>query len=447
MVSTFIVLSMVSVASAQPWPTDNPRGTRQLDALIATATRDKAVDRLRSSDPNQPASFRVNDSAKLKAVFLSEKDALTDETCDAVVLNWRNAAGSEKPFWGQWLRVMAEASRRPRTTGLADLFQGAVLSGDPASQDRVRKSFLSACENFRVANDLAWEAAAENELGLQALSKDQFEEADAAFKKAGDLYTKAFGPKHLLVASTIRNRGNGYSKRQDYMTAARLYREAVDLLDVADPNNAAERVSILQNLSSTYFSQNDMISAIGCIREATEIITKIRGPNDPSLLPFLENLGSIYFSRGEHDKAFESAAQAYEIAKTALGPDNPRVVRYLRTLGDGKRQLGRRKEALEDYRKGLSILEKATPKDDEGIADLRLAIGDNLRELRDANGAIQEYQAAIDLFRHMNSRVSKIKAALTLSKIASVNDSMGRRKEAGELHRQAIADLMSLRWV
>jgi CHAT domain-containing protein/tetratricopeptide (TPR) repeat protein len=441
LVATLVVLLMVSTASAQPWPAPNPRGASQLGGLITAATQGKAVERLPSTDPKAPASFRLADPAKLKAVFLAGLDALSDETCDACVLNWRDAPGPQKPFWGQWLRGMAEASNRPRATGLADLLEAVLLPGDADSQARAFRLMSSAREHFHNAKDLAWEAAAENQLGLYALNKDQFDDADARFKKAGELYARAFHPRHRLVASTLRNRGNGPAKRQDYASAVRYYRQAADLLDTSDPGAAAERVAILQNLSSVYFAQSDMTSAIGPIREATEILTKLGGPNDPALLPFLENLGGIYFSRGENDRALETARKAYEIAQAAFGPEDPRVARYLGDFADRSRWVGHAKEAIEGHRKAISILEKAAVKDEGAIGDLRQSIGDDLRDLQDPAGAIGEYRAAVEHYRRNNGRNARIKAAMAVSRIASVNDSLGRVKEAGECYRQAIADL------
>ncbi len=444
LIYTFLfVLSGVASVSAQAWPAPNPRGAEQLDQLITAATLGRAVERVPASDGGSPATYRVSDPAGLHAAFVARRDLLTDEACDACLLRWRDAAPGQKRFWVLVLRGMAQASNRPRTLGLADLLDAATQAGDSDSQARALRLLNSARDRLRAARDLAWEAAAENEMGLYALARDRYDEADARFEKAGDLYARAFHPRHRLVASTLRNRGIGPAKRQDYATAIRYYRRAADLLDPADPDAAAERVAILQNLSSAYFSRGDMTSAIGPIREATDILTRQRGPKDPALLPFLENLGWIYFSRDEFGNALATARRAYDIAQTAFGPEDPRVVRYLRAVSDHSRRSGRVQEALEGHREAVRILEKAAEKDAETLGDLLHSIGDDLRDLHDLAGAVEQYRAAVEHYREQGGRTGKIKAAMTITRVAGVTNELGRVKEAGELYRQAIRDLIT----
>ena len=212
---------------------------------------------------------------------------------------------------------MAVASGRPRPLGLADVLEGATQAGDLASLEKARRLLTSGRDRFREAGDLAWEAAAENELGLFHLGADRFDEADACFARAVELYSRAFNPRHRLVALVLRNRGNVPSKRQDHATAIRYYRQAADLLDKATGEAVVERAGMLQNLAAAYFAQGDMPAAIGPVREALEILRKERGPNAPRSSRFWR------CSAGCTSRAARSRTPAKRVVGPSRSPRSP----------------------------------------------------------------------------------------------------------------------------
>jgi len=423
-------------ARAQPWANKDPKAEESLNSLLKSNVDAGGLDQ--SADPKAKAVlWKIVDPAKLAVSLGTESTKISDAVVNAGVLRWRDDAVN-RPFWTQYLRTLATATKRPRDAGFADLFEGVAASGDSATAKRAHELYTHASLNFAKAKDDAWSAAAEVEVGNMALAAERFSDANTAYGRAADLYGRSLGADHPLTASAVMSRGNVAFRQQKNAEAAKFYGDALKMLGADDGPNAAIIASYLQNLANAQIALQNFAAAKTAVDRGLAIIQKAEGEQSFRQLPFLEVLGQIYMSRGERERARDVASKSLELARAAYGKNSVATVRYVTALGDRERSAGNATAALELHQFALKIVKEQPQADETEIADLHSSIGEDFEALAKLDLAAAEYVRALETYRRGKTRRDRVGEIFTLQQMAELTGKRGKIAESKIQYRESI---------
>lgn len=160
-------------------------------------------------------------------------------------------------------------------------------------------------------------------LGLDFLTKEDYKQAVAAFKKSLELH-----PKNTEVFYYL---GNAFFKEKDYKEAIGAYLNAVK----ADPKNA----NVLFELGLSYAALEKYAEAVKSYEKAIEL--------DPENSEIYYCLGISYDQTKDYQPAIEKFKKAIEL--------NPRLSRYYHSLGFTYECIKQHDEAIQCFKKAVEL--------------------------------------------------------------------------------------------
>lgn len=200
------------------------------------------------------------------------------------------------------------------------------------------------------------------ELKRGRLLRDDFDEADAAFRRAVSISERRHDP--FIAAQAMGNMG--------YIRMARFrYDEAIPWFEAADesaqkiPSKVVHEKN-LGNLGWCYFRLGKSDRALDLLARAIPLAAEVHNSTDQQL--WLGNMGSIYYARQEYDKAISHYLQALEIARRKENQVNSSW--WLSNIARAYRELKNWDEA-EKY----NAMASATKPGDEVLAYLEVNAG------------------------------------------------------------------------
>lgn len=219
-------------------------------------------------------------------------------------------------------------------------------------------------------------------LGVALSRSERFVEAEAALRRAADLFGPASLPvEHAKAANALgavlRARGELLASREAFERAAEIFEPRGQEL---------ERAAALYNLGLVRRDLDDAEGAIGCFRDAREIFERRRLPAQTGAAS--RELGAALLAQGALESAKEELSRGVELA--------------VRT-GD---QAGRGAAA-----NTLGLVHLAAGEGTEAIGRFREAAGAHPRSLRPADHAMAKANLALAYERSGNAPRSRLAAA------------------------------------
>jgi tetratricopeptide (TPR) repeat protein len=149
-------------------------------------------------------------------------------------------------------------------------------------------------------------------------------EAEAQFKRALDIYTKAFGPNHRYLATVLISEGHLFEHQRSYAEAEQAYKRALAINQATRGENHPEVARVLNDLALLSIARGDPANAIAYSRKATAAIiahaalgdTGGRQPRESGGL--IEQRGGFFVS---HVASLAAAARAGTDTSSALGKE------------------------------------------------------------------------------------------------------------------------------
>jgi len=193
-------------------------------------------------------------------------------------------------------------------------------------------------------------------------------EARADYAKSIELYQRALGIRETIfgtnspeIAHSFLNLADVYETIGSLKQAETLGRQALAILEKADPTSAKTAVA-LNNLAELYHTQGRFAEAERMYQRALAIMEKLSGES-PDTATALNNLASLYDNEGLYEKAEPLWLRALKILESARGLEHPDTAGVMSNLGTLYYNRGDYKKAEENYQHALEIREKILPPD------------------------------------------------------------------------------------
>ena len=216
-----------------------------------------------------------------------------------------------------------------------------------------------------------------------------------------------FGPRHAIVAHSLRNLALVRRVRGEHDEALALATEAVTIGEAVLGPEHPDMSTFLSTLGMIERG-HDASAAEAHLGRALAISLRTRGPDHPATATALQRLGEVLADRGAHEEARQQLERALAI-REKVGADTPEVADVLVSLGAQAILRGRAGEAIAWLeramrirgRGGIPIYDLAEARFTLARALEQAAVGeghDPVRARQLATEAAAAYQAAGERF-------------------------------------------------
>ncbi len=207
-----------------------------------------------------------------------------------------------------------------------------------------------------------------NNLASLYRTQGRYDEAEPLYQRSLAIYEKALGTEHPDVATSLNNLALLYNSQGRYDEAEPLYERSLAIWEKALGENHPDVALSLNNLASLYDSQGRYDEAEPLYQRSLAIWEKTLGENHPSVAQSLNNLASLYNSQGRYDKAEPLIQRSLAIREKALGENHPSVATSLNNLAILYHFQGRYDKAEPLIQRSLAIWEKALGENHPSVA-------------------------------------------------------------------------------
>jgi tetratricopeptide (TPR) repeat protein len=297
-----------------------------------------------------------------------------------------------------------------------------------------------------ISRDPLTLAIAAHEKAIALHSATRLPAAEAACRRAVELYTRAEGARHPDVANALVELGQILEARDQPRPARACHARALAILGPRplpkeDPDltrlrlHARSFVAGLDRALGAYAAADRGFQA--ALREATRAL----GPDDPLVAGVLNNLGVLRKAQGRYAEATRYYRRALPIVKRA--GDRMALATLYHNLGGIEHARGRYAAGEPWARQSVEAREAELGPDHVAVAADVAA----LAALVEGRGRLEEaaalYERALAVFRRQLGAVNT-EVALNLSGLASLRQQQGRLDEAERLFAEALPMMESL---
>jgi tetratricopeptide (TPR) repeat protein len=174
---------------------------------------------------------------------------------------------------------------------------------------------------------------------------------------ATQLASIAFGPENPQMSVAYDNLATAYEDVGRLSEAEALYRKAIYLDSKAPDANADMVATHLSNLGRLLKRRGDLANGEALYRQSIELLIKNYGPNYPTEAFHLVNLGALLIVKKDYAGAQEALDRAPRIYESSgLGLDHPKASALFSQRADLAEKTGNPKEAEVLYKRSLQIL-------------------------------------------------------------------------------------------
>ena len=179
------------------------------------------------------------------------------------------------------------------------------------------------------------------------------DKAEDYYRQAVDILDDEEGEEAYL-ALAYNNLGFLYNKMGKYAEGLPYLAVALGLQEEYFGENHPDVAISLNNIGYSYHKQADYEHGLEYYRKALEIRRSVKS-SSPEVAESLSNIGCIYEDMGEYDKALEYNNMALEMRKVVLGDNHTDTAVVYGSIGDVHRALQNYALAFENYSKALDI--------------------------------------------------------------------------------------------
>jgi eukaryotic-like serine/threonine-protein kinase len=258
-------------------------------------------------------------------------------------------------------------------------------------------------------------AEGDNNLAITLVYEGHLEEAEALARRSEGEYTRAFGPKSVLLTRPLSQLAMIREHQGRYRDALGFSEQALSLWQSAMGAESPRLVTFIQNVGAMDAILGDVDHAEPLLRQALAIGDRVN-PTSEGVAMTLHSLGWLLWRKGQFEEALPFARRASTVREAIGGPAHPSVVGSLGLCAAIEVDLGQNEAALTDARRGLSIVQRALPDDHPESIEAHIVLGEALLANGDASGAVSELGPAVLAFRKRTKQPDVFKAELALAR-------------------------------
>ncbi|MEK7470353.1 MAG: tetratricopeptide repeat protein [Planctomycetota bacterium] len=325
----------------------------------------------------------------------------------------------------------AEAEGTPLLVARTKVWLARVLTvaGDMAASRRLYDEGEAIC---RQSNDLIGLATAVGMRGTLFHELRDLNAQAADFGEAVRISRQVGNP--LALARHLTNYGTVHRQRNELEEALAVYDEAEKIFQ--DSGNLGDAGSVAANRGIILYEKGDPAAARACFLRALEAYRFVGNRQQITLT--LGNLAALSGDQGHLDQALAYATDAVEIARTLGSPHAS--MSALSTRSSLLGELKRHAEALAEAEEGLAIARSfKLTRDLPGLASCAAAALVSLGRGEEARNLVVEVLPFAD-----RPEEDAFDRFLLQAHLARAEESLGRRDEARQAARVALAQANSL---
>lgn len=277
--------------------------------------------------------------------------------------------------------------------------------------------------------------------GQFALSgKSDPQQAAERFGEALKIYN-TLGNEQLAVAQTLSGLASSSSWMDDFASAERYERQAIDIFRATVSRNHPDHAMALDNLGYILTVRNKFREAEQLLTEALQIERSVFGAENERIAQVQAHLAQLYDRQGDVHRAVEASQRAIDIATRSLGPTHWRTGYYYERLADIYLRAGDDVAAESNARHAQSIFQQSLPTQHLQVASAHQMLGESLLRRGSLAEAEVELRAAVDI----NSNLAGADNWRTARSRASLGWTLIERGQAAEGEPMLVAALKRLR--
>lgn len=176
--------------------------------------------------------------------------------------------------------------------------------------------------------------------------------------QAVDWATSGYGQQHLNYVEAISCVADAYTDLGEYLKAADLFREALDILEQMPLADSTVRSVTLANFGDLRYRMGYYDEALSLIQKALVIEEQVYGREHREFASSLNLLARVYTDLGDYQKALALYLETRSIKEKVLGKEHPETTLILNNLAIVYYELGDIQKALNIYLEIKAIDEK-----------------------------------------------------------------------------------------
>jgi len=190
--------------------------------------------------------------------------------------------------------------------------------------------------------------------GIVFQTKGKYNEAEALFEKAKDIYLKKFGNVHPDYGTTLNNLASLYTTMGRYKEAEKLYKESIGINQQVYGGSHILYANSLNNLVTLYYKLGENERALPLAEEAHNIIKNALGTESEPYINVLNTLAGIYFAVGNTKEAEQMMKETLATNEKLYGKNNEKYAAGLNNLANICYQEGQYERAEKYYKLSLT---------------------------------------------------------------------------------------------
>lgn len=198
-------------------------------------------------------------------------------------------------------------------------------------------------------------ATALSNLAFVQRSLKQFDDSNAAFLDAIEMYRDIEGPFTSSTIAPLVSMGANYYDAGDYLQALSIFEEARTVNRRVFGLLNPDQVDIVYHISATLANMRQYEEAHLQQQDALRLMERVHGSDSLEILPYIYRYADWLVSAFQFDTGRNRYLRAMDIIRELEGPDSPRLVTPLREIGNSfrvqklaeGRGIGALKQALE----------------------------------------------------------------------------------------------------
>lgn len=225
-------------------------------------------------------------------------------------------------------------------------------------------------------------------------------------QKVLEMFRRALGAQHPMVADVIINLGAIRAEKGDYGGAAARYREALALTEAWFGADHPKTASNLTMLGRAEVRQNKPQQALATLRRAIEIQERHFGAAHPRVASALNELGSVARGLGRPDEAARHYRRAWDIWRQVHGDEHYLNAIAISNLASVELEKGRMESAESMMRDALARFARSLGEENSNTGIARLKLGRVLLRRENFAGAERELQAGLAVLEKLMEATS-----------------------------------------
>ncbi|KAL3792663.1 hypothetical protein HJC23_009391 [Cyclotella cryptica] len=239
-----------------------------------------------------------------------------------------------------------------------------------------------------------------HKLGKCHASSKDYDNAFSSYRKSIKLYSEAFGPDNLHVASVMLDVGRLTLDDNEAEKAAQCFTEVIRIYTMHGEQNNIKVADALVQLGTIHADSSRLDEGMEAVKKAMRLYKEQLGDDAVELGMALLLCGRLNDLAGDYNESMSNFSDSLHIFRTSLGENDMNVSLALSNIGVAHARKQEYSEAVEKCKEALRIRKLHTD-NDQDVADSLFNIGNLLNEWGNYEDAIPYLEGSLKLYRSL----------------------------------------------